>query len=49
MNEDIPCDKCGEIFRSATHLKYHVNLKHNINPCPVCGEMIGELYSDVHK
>ena len=37
MKEDIPCDECGEIFRSATHLKTHVNSTHNINPCPVCG------------
>jgi len=42
MKEDIPCDECGEIFRSVQHLKTHVNSTHNINPCPVCGEMVAK-------
>ena len=36
----IHCDQCDMIFRSQENLKKHIELKHALQPCPLCKDMV---------
>ena len=43
-NFHIHCPDCTDIFTSQENLDRHIELKHALQPCPQCSEMVSTLF-----